>query len=78
MYIDIGKWSQGIPKNQGSKKEENSGPKYRNGRSCNYILLIGFGIIKTKKSGFHSVGQNHVEEYHPRQKNGNFTIIGCG
>jgi hypothetical protein len=74
----MGQSSQGIPEYQGSKKKENRRPKYGNCAGCDYVLLVGFGIVEAKKSGFHTIGQNHVEKNHPRKYNGHFAVFGCG
>lgn len=76
LYIDIGQSCQRIPENQGAKKEENGGPKNGNCGCRNHVLLVLFRIIEAEKCGFHSVRQNHVEEYHPGKYDGNFAIFG--
>ena len=75
MHINIGQSRQGIPENQGAKKEEHRRPEYGNRAGGNHVLLVFFGIIKAEKSSFHSVGQNHVEKNHPRKQDGNFPIF---
>lgn len=51
-------------------------PEYRCHGGADYIFLIGFLVVKTKKGGFHTIGQNHVEENDVRENDGYFSV-GC-